>query len=256
MRGPLELISVFVGSQTVGEFIGRAIYAARLARHDGELVLETRRAQAKIHEQQVRQERLERAQATTVSTLRARQNSLTNLFARQMAVMAELTESRVEALRLVVALQDKLGIDRLRRVAGHGMTISYGEWASAFLTSLGAPVSRNNLVAVVAWEAAEGTLATWNPLATTFTMPGNTTYNSSGVRNYLSKQQGIEASILTLRRPNHGYDAIVAGLRSSAESMETGRAINRSDWCRGCAGGTYVIGFVPAVQQYYERYAN
>lgn len=136
------------------------------------------------------------------------------------------------------------------------MTIGYGAWASAFLTALGAPTSRGNLVAVVAWEAAEGTLATWNPLATTYFMPGATVYNSHGVKNYTSKEQGIEASVLTLKRPGHGYEAIVASLRAGAEAMETGRAINRSDWCGGCASGTYVLGFIPAVEENYGRYAG
>lgn len=259
MRGPLETVGILLGSQSFGEFIGRAGYAAHLARHDSRLVLEARAAQAKLKEQAAEQERLEQEQAARVSELRGRQNRITSVFARQMAVMAQLAQSRAEALHLVEEIQGRIDsgqVDNLRRVAGRGMTVSYGEWAAAFLTALGAPTSRDNLVAVVAWEAAEGTLATWNPLATTLNMPGNTVYNSHGVKNYRSMEQGIEASILTLRRPGHGYEAIVASLKAGAEAMETGRAINRSDWCRGCAGGTYVIGFIPAVEQYYDRYAN
>ena len=38
--------------------------------------------------------------------------------------------------------------------------------------------------------------------------------------------------------------------------MDTGRAINQSDWCSGCAGGSYVVGYIPAVEQYYDRYAG
>jgi hypothetical protein len=259
MRGPLEIVGVLLGSETMGDFIGRVGYAASLARHDSKLVLEARGAQAKLRVEQERQERLEREQAAKVSTLRGRQNAITSVFARQMAVMAELAQLRAEAQHLVSEIANRIAsgqVDSLRRVAGRGMTISYGQWAQSFLTALGAPTSRGNLVAVVAWEAAEGTLATWNPLATTINMPGNTVYNSHGVKNYRSKEQGIEASIMTLRRPGHGYDAIISSLRAGAEAMDTARAINRSDWCRGCAGGSYVIGFVPAVEQYYERYAG
>jgi hypothetical protein len=61
---------------------------------------------------------------------------------------------------------------------------------------------------------------------------------------------------MTLRLPNRGYEPIIASLRASADAMETGWAINRSLWCRGCAGGSYVVGFIPAVEQYYDRYAN
>jgi peptidoglycan hydrolase CwlO-like protein len=259
MRGPLEMVGVLLGSQTVREFLSRVGYAAKLADHDGQLVYQARAAQSKLKEQQVRQEQLEREQRSKVTTLRAQQSRITNLFARQMATMAELAQFRGEALHLVSEIEGRIArgeVDGLRRVAGRGMTISYGAWAGSFLTALGAPSSRDNLVAVIAWQAAEGTMATWNPLATTKAMPGATVYNSHGVKNYRSKEQGIEASIMTLRLPNRGYEPIIASLRASAEAMETGRAINRSLWCRGCAGGSYVIGFIPAVEQYYDRYAN
>jgi hypothetical protein len=159
-------------------------------------------------------------------------------------------------MQLIAEMQGRLDLGGLRRVAGHGMTITYGQWAREFLGAMGAPASRNNQVAVIAWEAAEGTQATWNPLATTYYMPGSTVYNGSGVRNYATKGQGIEASNATLGRPGHGYDAIRASLKHSADAMDSARAISRSDWCRGCAGGTYVTGFVPAVEQYYDRYGG
>jgi peptidoglycan hydrolase CwlO-like protein len=255
-RGPLQLIGVVLGSQSVGQFIGRMTYASRLAQHDQNLVFKMRRVRAELDDIQAQQRRLERQQQTKVSTLRSQRNALTSAFARQQIVLADLAAARVEAMRLVASLQDRLDLGGLRRVAGHGMTITYGEWARTFLGAMGASASRNNQVAVIAWEAAEGTQATWNPLATTFYMPGSTTYNSSGVRNYATKGQGVEASNQTLKRPGHGYDSIVAGLRQSADAMETARAINRSDWCRGCAGGSYVTGFVPAVEQYYDRYGG
>jgi len=37
--------------------------------------------------------------------------------------------------------------------------------------------------------------------------------------------------------------------------MTSARAINASDWCRGCAGGTYVIGMIPKVEANYRTYA-
>ncbi len=257
MRGPLDLVGVLLGSESFSDFIGRIGYATRMAHHDGELVFAARVTQVELRTQQAHQERLEQEQRSKVAATRSRQNAATNLFAKQMAVMAELAQFRAEAMHLVDEIAGRLAsgeVDSLRRVAGHGMTISYGAWAQSFLTALGAPTSRGNMVAVIAWEAAEGTMASWNPLATTIAMPGNTVYNSHGVKNYASLEQGIEASIMTLGRPGHGYDAIVASLKAGAEAMETARAINRSDWCRGCAGGTYVVGFVPAVERYYERY--
>jgi hypothetical protein len=181
------------------------------------------------------------------------------VFARQQATLANLARLRGQALALVSELTAKLGpaaLAGLRRVAGQGMTISYGEWAGSLLSSLGAPTSRNNRIAIVAWEASEGTQATWNPLATTKDAPGATIYNSHGVKNYRSKEQGIEASIATMRLPRRGYEPIIARLRAGEEAMRTAEAIRDSRWCSGCAGGSYVTGLIEAVTKYYDRYAN
>lgn len=258
MRGPTQLIELILGSKTFAEFTGRIAYATALARQDTKLVQLVRKTEAQLSEQRNRQQQLESAQSAQVATLSAQQRAVRSTFAAQLAAVSQLAQQRIEAQRLVTQLESELGpeLAGLRRVAGHGMTITYGQWAASFLGALGAPASRNNMVSVVAWEAAEGTQATWNPLATTYPMPGATVFNSHGVRNYTSKEQGIEASILTLRRPGHGYEAIVANLKASADPMETGRAIQRSDWCRGCAGGSYVIGIIPAVEEYYDRYAG
>src|SRR5205807_3361422 len=105
--------------------------------------------------------------------------------------------------------------------------------------------SRGNLVVMVAWQSAEGTMASWNPLATTYSMSGATDFNSVGVKNYQSLDQGLQAIVGTLQATGHGYEAILADLRSSAPSLTTGGAINASDWCHGCAGGRYVIDLIP-----------
>src|SRR5713226_10275786 len=82
-------------------------------------------------------------------------------------------------------------------------------------------------------------------------MPGSTWFNSVGVRNYRSMGQGIQATILTLRTGSHGYGAILSGLAGCLDPMTTARAINASSWCRGCAGGNYVVDFVPIIEAYF-----
>src|SRR5205823_14688638 len=119
---------------------------------------------------------------------------------------------------------------------GGGMPITYGQWAEKFLPAISAPVSQNNLVAMVAWQSAEGTMASWNPLATTYDMPGATDFNSVGVKNYTSVAQGVQAVVRTLENPGHGYEAIVGNLQAAADPMVTAGAINASDWCHGCSG--------------------
>jgi peptidoglycan hydrolase CwlO-like protein len=253
--GPIDLIGVVLGARTFGDFIGRTTYTSRIARQDEQLVLNAREAEAKLRALRDLQRRLERDQAGKVGALRSRQDRLTDTFARQQAVLADLARARREAQALVAELGAAAGAN-LRRVAGQGMTISYGEWASAVLPALGAGTGRENMIAIVAWEAAEGAEATWNPLATTKDMPGATTYNSHGVKNYRSMEQGIEATKLTLELPSRGYEPILARLRKGTDAMETAEAIRASLWCRGCAGGTYVTGFIEAVRRYYDRYAN
>ena len=128
-------------------------------------------------------------------------------------------------------------------------TMTWPQWAALLLDHLDAPRCANNLIVVVAWEQQEGTSAGWNPLATTFSMPGATTYNSAGVRNYPSLESGLQATLLTLQNGAllHGYGAIVQDLKACADPVATARAINASDWCRGCSGGEYVLGVLPAV---------
>ena len=253
--GPVDIIGVVLGAKSFGEFIGRATYTSRVARSDQALVLQARETESELRSLRAEQERLEKAQAGKVGALRSRQDRLTDTFARQQVALAELAQARREAIELVEKLGAAAGAN-LRRVAGQGMTIGYGEWAAGFLSTLGAPGGRENLIAMVAWETAEGTEATWNPLATTKDMPGATTYNSHGVKNYVSKGQGIEASILTLKLPNRGYEPVLASLRAGANAMKTAEAIRDSLWCSGCAGGTYVVGFIEAVRKYYDRYAG
>jgi hypothetical protein len=53
-----------------------------------------------------------------------------------------------------------------------------------------------------------------------------------------------------------GYGRIVSELSACADAMTTARAINASSWCRGCAGGTYVVGMVPKVLANYATYAS
>ena len=134
--------------------------------------------------------------------------------------------------------------------------ISFGRWAALLMPTLGAPACTNNLIVTVAWETQEFTQARWNPLATTRDMPGATDFNSTGVKNYPSLADGLEATRLTLEdgAPEWGYGAVLASLRSCADPMATARAINASSWCRGCEGGAYVTALVPAVEAWFSSH--
>jgi len=166
--------------------------------------------------------------------------------------LAQLSDARTDAAQLV----RRLGITADPNVTGAG--VSFGRWAELLLSRLGAPICQDNLIAVVAWESAEGTAAAYNPLATTHDFPGATDFNSVGVKNYPSRGDGIQATIdtLVLGSPTYGYGAVLASLSTCAPAESTGAAINASSWCRGCAGGLYVVNVVPLVRADYERFAT
>jgi murein DD-endopeptidase MepM/ murein hydrolase activator NlpD len=95
------------------------------------------------------------------------------------------------------------------------------------LENLGAPISDENMKFMYAWRQAEGRGGTYNPFNTTWNLPNSTTMNSAGVRNYASLEDGMIATIKTLK--NSRYDCIVNGLKNdigasniaSCESLKT-----------------------------------
>ena len=138
-----------------------------------------------------------------------------------------------------------------------GEPVTYEGWAGAFLRRLEAPVCGENLLIVITWETAESTAADFNPLATTRDMPGATDMNSVGVKDYVSLEQGLDASrdTLLLGAESYLYGAIVGRLRECAPAEATARAINASAWCRGCVGGAYITGLLPIVRSSYGEHA-
>ena len=76
--------------------------------------------------------------------------------------------------------------------------------------------------ALEAWKPYENTLASWNPLATTWKMDAVCNFNSVGVQNYQNQDMGTQATANTL---NLGYyDAIRKMLRKEAFDREGMRA--------------------------------
>lgn len=103
------------------------------------------------------------------------------------------------------------------------------EFAGALLVKLDAPISTNNIAALVAAQAIEGgamhNAAAYNPMNTTQPMPGATSATPVGVKAYTSWEQGIDATAKTLK--NGRYENILAKLRASAEPDDT---LAQDDW--------------------------
>ena len=106
------------------------------------------------------------------------------------------------------------------------------QWAKDFLTQIGAPITASNVQAITAWEQAEGTKAAYNPLATTQGgFAGETQFNSVGVKNYVSYQDGLAANVKVI---NNGlYPNILAALQQGNDAMAVAQAIASSPWGTG-----------------------
>ena len=91
-----------------------------------------------------------------------------------------------------------------------------GQWASDFLARMGQTDPTPEMLQIVsAWVACEGTKARYNPLATTYDLPPNSNFNTVGVKNFESREQGIEASKRTLDGDFYGYARVRAAITAN-----------------------------------------
>jgi hypothetical protein len=103
------------------------------------------------------------------------------------------------------------------------------KWARDFLAKVNMPVTAENVRAVSAWEQAEGTKASFNPLATTQGgFAGETRFNSVGVKNYATYQDGIDANAHALL--NGRYTNVLDALRAGNNATAVAQAIANSPW--------------------------
>jgi len=99
------------------------------------------------------------------------------------------------------------------------------------LENLGAPVSEENLKFLYAWRQAEGKAGKFNPFNTTHKMPNATDFNSVGVKNYQTLQDGMVATIKTLK--NGRYNCIVDGLKNDIGASNIAKCESLKTWGTG-----------------------
>jgi hypothetical protein len=85
-------------------------------------------------------------------------------------------------------------------------------WAQSELQQLGDPLTSADEQSLIAWALLEGGGGTYNPLNTSLPEPGSSKFNSSGVQNYTSWAQGVEAIASTIDEST--YTQIKADLAS------------------------------------------
>lgn len=103
------------------------------------------------------------------------------------------------------------------------------DWRQQFLRAIQAPLTAENVKALNAWARSEGTAAKFNPLATTEPAPGASSFNSVGVKNYPTQQEGIQATAETLL--NGKYNRVLSLFRSGkASAAQIAEAVGQSPW--------------------------
>lgn len=249
-----------LSSTSIADLSDRVAFASAVAQGDLDLANQVANAKARLVRQAADQNHLLSRQARLLAGLDEEQTAKAQAITAERQALANLDRTKTQILDLVVRLRKRLKAQELAGIAGafQGADhITYGAWARLFLKTMGVSSCHSNMVVLVAWQLAEFTQAAWNPLATTYPMPGSTVFNSSNVRNYPSLAEGLQATRNTIVNgsSSFGYGAIVSTLSQCSDPMTTARAINASAWCRGCAGGAYVTGDVPKVEANYRVYA-
>lgn len=113
-----------------------------------------------------------------------------------------------------------------------------GDFAAAVLNALGFSPRPEAIRGLEAWMQAEGTSASNNPLATTQGWSGASNFNSVGVKNYASEDDGVAATVRTLT--NGLYHPILEAL-ASGTAMDLANAVAGSPWGTG-SGVIRVLG--------------
>jgi hypothetical protein len=131
----------------------------------------------------------------------------------------------------IIKMLDKNGSEKEDDI-DYNTTTTDDDFYKSVLKCLGAEPTKSNMLFMYAWRQAEGGKAKNNPFNTTFKMPGATSYNSIGVKNYETPEKGIEATCKTLKngRDKYGYDKIIDGLKNDVGLSQLSDAVINSKW--------------------------
>lgn len=114
-------------------------------------------------------------------------------------------------------------------VAPSGVSVS--GFSRDVLRAIGAPETASNMQAMSAWVKSEGTSAAFNPLATCRKAPGATDFNSVGVKNFQSYEQGVQTTVGAIQ--NGLYQPVITALRRGDDPYAVADAIEASPWGTG-----------------------
>lgn len=113
-------------------------------------------------------------------------------------------------------------------------------WGKEFARAIGAPFTAQVDLFFRAWAQAEGCLAAYNPFATTQSMEGATNFNSVGVKNYRTWQDGVRATTMTITNPRYpAYAPFLAEIRKGSSALVMAQKLIATPW--GTGAGTLAV---------------
>jgi peptidoglycan hydrolase-like protein with peptidoglycan-binding domain len=151
----------------------------------------------------------------------------------------EMLKKMIEMLRAKKVTSEDLKQHIDKSINTEGVTdVNY---YTKLLENLGAPASEENLKFMYAWRQAEGSGGKFNPFNTTLDMPGAVSINSHGVKDYTSLQQGMVATIKTIKHPR--YACIVNGLKNDIGADKIAQCESLKTWGTGDLVAKVVSGY-------------
>jgi hypothetical protein len=122
------------------------------------------------------------------------------------------------------------------------------DFVEAVFKVLKLPTTTSRIYFGVAWAASEGSEAKNNPFDTTEPYPDATEFNSTGVKNYKTWEDGIYATVTTLKNGN--YEELLNVLKDpKSNAARCIMALNGSSW-----GSHVSLELFTDVMDKYEEY--
>ena len=142
---------------------------------------------------------------------------------------------------MTASLKTKPEVTSTDEVTLDELSVTDKSFYEELLKNLGAPVSPENLKFLLAWRQAEGQGGKFNPFNTTWKLPNSTTFNSHGVQNYQSLEDGMSATLKTLN--NGRYSCIVDGLKKNIGAAEIAQCPSLEVWGTGDLVGEVIASY-------------
>lgn len=147
---------------------------------------------------------------------------------KNLAIDASIPEIEPTTSASIGIVEPEIGT---KEISKNFMNSTDMNFYKELLENLNAPVTFENMKFLLAWRQSEGQGGKYNPFNTTWELEGSTPMNSHGVQNYISLEDGMEATLKTLK--NGRYDCIVSGLKNNIGASAIASCPSLETWGTG-----------------------